>query len=54
MVRKGFESEVKIIRDEANDKIEWLSNNLFHPDFIKVANELSILTVKLSIKNKLK
>ena len=48
------ESEIKQIREEANDKIEWLSENLFHPDFIKVANELSILTVKLSIKNKLK
>ena len=40
MVRKGFESEVKLIRDEANDKIEWLSNNLFHPDFIKVVEWL--------------
>lgn len=49
-----FESEVQIIRDEANNKIEWLMNNPFHPNFIKVANELSILTVKLSIKNKLK
>lgn len=54
MVRKGFESEVQIIRDEANNKVEWLMNNPFHHDFIKVANELSILTVKLSIKNKLK
>lgn len=49
-----FESEVQIIRDEANNKVEWLINNPFHPDFIKVANELSILTVKISIKNKLK
>ena len=48
------ESEIKKIRDEANYKVEWLMNNPFHPDFIKVANELSILTVKLSIKNKLK
>ena len=54
-MKKYFqEREVKQIREEANDKIEWLSENLFHPDFIKVANELSILTVKLSIKNKLK
>ena len=48
------ESEIKKIRDEANNKVEWLMNNPFHPDFIKVANELSILTVKLSSKNKLK
>ena len=49
-----FESEVQIIRDEANNKVEWIMNNPFHPDFIIVSNKLSILTVKLSIKNKLK
>lgn len=36
MVRKGFESEVKLIRDEANDKIEWLSKTYFIPTLLRL------------------
>lgn len=42
--RNNLESLYK----KANEKIEWLYNNVWHKDFLHEANEYAILTKKIN------